>query len=322
MNGRKGANELAIFFVLLGCILAGLALSLMVFYSFNTQPIVTGNNVASEPVVYVVPQKAEDPLYYQSLYAPQTDSSNRRTSHRDDNRSRNDLEEGLVAYYAFDESTGATKFVDSNENHDASCSGTLCPQSGVSGHKGNAVQFDGINDLVEIPGDNAFSFHNAFSVSFWFKVDDTITTNVSQFFIGRLSAQPNMVSWLADIPAGGICQNNRGVDFYVSKDGKSGDDNSRVYRRECGLVPHGWTHFVGVFVPGNKIELYIDGKLVGTTVGDIESVDTVFGSSEPIRVGSGFGNFAEMARLKGAMDELRIYDRALSASEVDDLGNL
>ncbi len=314
MNGRKGSNELAIFFVLLGCILVGLVLSLMVFYNFNytAEKVV---KVAPQEPVYIVQGQAEDPLYYESLYSQQFNTQ-RGTSHSSNNDRTSSVEDGIVAYFSFDEGANSTRFENDENNREARCSGSECPQSGVSGRHNNGLLFDGVNDLVTIPATSSLSFDKAFSVAFWFK---GTKNEAGQFFIGTWDGKDG-VSWQADIAKGGKCS---GIDLYVSEDGTSGNNDHRAYTRQCNeFYQDGqWHLFVGTFEPG-KQNLYIDGNRVGDTTGNINKIDGVFESHLPIRIGSGFGNFAEMAHFQGSFDELRLWDRALTADEVDDLQDL
>ena len=78
-----------------------------------------------------------------------------------------------------------------------------------------------------------------------------------------------------------------------------------------GVTDGDWHHVVGVF-DGTELSLYIDGALASTTpsFGGSPAVNT-----QDLAIGSFFGLGAT---LNGEIDQLRIYDDALSASEIVD----
>lgn len=58
---------------------------------------------------------------------------------------------GPVLWLKFDESAGATTFVDSSASGaNGACSGATCPVAGVPGRIGQAAQFDGVDDRVTV----------------------------------------------------------------------------------------------------------------------------------------------------------------------------
>jgi hypothetical protein len=67
----------------------------------------------------------------------------------------------------FAEESGATTFADSSGfGNDGACTGSACPVSGVGGKDGNAVAFDGINDVVTVMLDAS---EEAYGLTLWFK---------------------------------------------------------------------------------------------------------------------------------------------------------
>jgi hypothetical protein len=79
----------------------------------------------------------------------------------------------------------------------------------------------------------------------------------------------------------------------------------------AGVTDGDWHHVVGVY-DGGEIALYVDGGLVGSTptFGATPSTNTT-----ALTIGSFFG---VGATFNGEIDQLRLYDEALSASEVVD----
>jgi hypothetical protein len=96
--------------------------------------------------------------------------------------------------------------------------------------------------------------------------------------------------------------------------------SGRVHSLEAGpCVTHdselalGWRHVAAV-KHGGVLKLYVDGKLVaGSTKFDPAKFDLT--TDEPLLIGAGAGDF-----FNGALADVRLYLRALSAEEIAGLG--
>lgn len=75
------------------------------------------------------------------------------------------------------------------------------------------------------------------------------------------------------------------------------------------IPPNTWHHAVGVFEPSRRLALYLDGQLVIENTTDV--VSQAFDVARSLRVGNDANSVFE-----GVLDEIRIYNRAVSASEV------
>ncbi|MGN9907460.1 LamG domain-containing protein [Phytohabitans sp. LJ34] len=94
----------------------------------------------------------------------------------------------------------------------------------------------------------------------------------------------------------------RFVFVMPSEDALSPSASSFV-RAPAEPVAGQWTHLAGVYdAPAKKVRLYVDGVLVGTA-----ARDTSWHGAGPLLVGSA---------LTGMVDEVRMYDRVLSDTEV------
>jgi len=84
-----------------------------------------------------------------------------------------------------------------------------------------------------------------------------------------------------------------------------------------GKIVGRWAHLVGVITPEKKIELYVDGKLAAT--GEIPGF-IAEDPHQPMEIGSdeegGVGDYRSPFGLTGLVDEVRVFDGALSAGEV------
>ena len=199
---------------------------------------------------------------------------------------------GLVAAYAFNEGTGTT-IGDASGNTNT---GTLTngPTWNVAGKFGAAVNFDGVNDHVLVPHSASLNLTTAMTLEAWVNPSVALSNwkailqkEQDTYFLTASSDQQNR-------PASG---------FTLS----TGVCCPFVYATSA-LVPTTWTHVAATY-NGAQIQLYINGVPVSSTpaTGSIQTTTT------PLRIG---GNTYATEFFQGMIDELRIYNRALTAAEI------
>ncbi|MES9950937.1 MAG: Ig-like domain-containing protein, partial [Candidatus Thiodiazotropha sp.] len=205
-----------------------------------------------------------------------------------------DITTGLVGHYTFDEGSGTTA-IDSSVtgNHGTLFDGPVYTAGQVGSH---ALSFNGNFDRVEAPDSTATDFGTFdFSVGFWF----------NSTYSGP---QARLVG---DMAVGG----GAGYIFYT--DGLndlnlqvSSGAESIILTAE-GLFDGTWHHVMGIR-SGPNYTLYVDGheadQWLGSAIGVIDN-------SQPLRIGasSSYGDY------DGLIDEVRLYDRALSADDAIEL---
>lgn len=220
-----------------------------------------------------------------------------------------DINSNLVAYYNFESLTGiqGEPIADQSGNgHNGICrqdlSETKAPTivPGPAG-LGDALYFDG-NFYVEIPNQSDFDITQAITISAWFKVDQFNTEWQTIFSRG---------DWSWRIARNGssdaACFHLSGFgSIYGSWGGKNVNDGN-------------WHQIIGVWDgSGNATKLWIDG------VRDIATDDILTGAistggSDPVTIGAQIESGTLRRQWVGSIDEVRIYNRALSDSEVEEL---
>jgi type II secretory pathway pseudopilin PulG len=204
---------------------------------------------------------------------------------------------GLVGYWSFDESTGTiANDLSGYGNNGTMYSGiTLTDLRSTSSCKiGYCSSFDGVDDYVQLSTSSSLSITGPITVVVWAYPR---ATGVNMMFL-QASNQYNL--WV---------QSNNKVRFADTL-GHYIDTNSGV------LTLNQWNHIVGVFVKssGTPITLsngniYINGIPQGIFVSGNWSPTTL--SSIAIgRIPSGVNFF------NGFIDEVRVYNRALTDSEI------
>ena len=220
-----------------------------------------------------------------------------------------DLDEGLVAYWSFDDGTAHD---DSGHGHD----GVIHGAAVVLGVSGNALSFDGIDDYVEIPGTSAFQFANQ-SLTFctWVTIVDNQDLYRAFIHLGSAVGENNY-------PA--IClQKARSgwLDGRLYTQVWNGSEQATASSLADGdaLPKNTWTHLAGVVdCEGSSVHLYLNGYLQDTAA----AVTFDLSEAEELGLRLGASPWYGISGYKfhnGLLDEVRIYDRALSEDEIRQL---
>jgi len=214
------------------------------------------------------------------------------------NRSQADITTGLVGYWKFDEGSGTT-VADSSGNNNT---GTLFNGPiWTTGKIGSALSFDGVDDYVRILDSTSLHLTN-FTLSLWYKVNSW-PTSYNPRLISKADSWGTMdwellhVAW------------SNSIEMLV------GEMNGADVLANLHYSPTiGAWHQISIIKNGTAYSLYSDGVFIGTDTSSITWTD-----SDNITVGKDAS--ASGYEFPGLIDEVRIYNRALSANEVLDLYN-
>lgn len=222
-----------------------------------------------------------------------------------------DLQKGLLSHYPFNGNV-----LDSTERQFHGIAfGSPVYTANNKGEAGKAILFDGINDYVLISDQGGLSTP-AFTVSFLYKTSEIRDMSL----ISRVKYNDvSSYSWNSSVDVAG--QGSQRQSFAVGS-------SSFACSFLGGSVEHGtdniysgnfpqlgvWKHAVLSFSKGVQ-KMYIDGVLIGMKTLNFQNAKTCTASQYVI--GSWWAN--DKYLFKGAMDDLRIYDRELSEDEINAL---
>ncbi len=208
-------------------------------------------------------------------------------------------EVGLIAYYPFDDCTA----------NDASPSltggnGTVVGNPNCScGVLGDAMEFDGIDDHVSFNGNvNAVFERNNFTVSFFFKPFNAVTSQ-------------NILSKRVDCSGNGSIFN---VEYLLSLNFINAELNETPTKKiaiSTNLDATCWHHFTLVR-EAKRVLMYLNGKLIDEKV---TSSVLDLSNSALLRIADSPCVGSTTDRFRGKLDELRVYNRSLTAEEIGDL---
>ena len=212
-----------------------------------------------------------------------------------------DLSEGLIAHWAFDEGVGSTVY-DSAGNNDGAIHGAIW----TTGQIANALDFDGNNDFISVPASPALDFSRSYTISAWLKPTENPTHAMVWF--GYHGGAPYGSNYYRSIhfriyPSGQI------------RCGLYGD----ALNTTAGIVMFGeWNHIVYSYDYDTEISaIYVNSQLIVS--GDI---NPYVGGLRTATIGKWDVPFQSQENFDGLMDEFMVYDRALSAEEIEQLYQL
>lgn len=99
------------------------------------------------------------------------------------------------------------------------------------------------------------------------------------------------------------------------------DKGDLMYRSDCTLTTNTW-YFIAFFVDNTRsgVKMYVDGSLLAQNTKDVDVTSFTHTSGQYLNIGSHSGGSATLDSDQ-YIDDLRIYNRELSSSEVESLYN-
>jgi glucose/arabinose dehydrogenase len=196
---------------------------------------------------------------------------------------------GLVLAFGFEETAGTTATDSSSAKNNGTINGAT---SNASGKFGRALSFDGTNDRVDVPDAASLDLTTGMTLEAWVKP----TTNVG---------------WRTAI------LKERGTNdllyaLYASNGSKPRTENfTGVENTAAGtaaLPLNAWSHLASTY-DGTNLRFYVNGALVTTKA----TTGAMPNTANPLRIG---GNAVWGEYFSGLIDEVRVYNRALNATEI------
>lgn len=167
------------------------------------------------------------------------------------------------------------------------------------GNPNSAYSFDGVDDYIQIEHNPTLNLTDSVTFSLWFKPTDTAVLS-SQRFLDK-STWNTSDSWGIGLST------NRS---YITLAGLTTDP----LLTNPVLTTSSWYHLVATYDKQN-VKFYINGVL-----DTVRSVSTSTPSNtNPVRIGA--NSILSNNWFDGKLDDIKIYDKALTQSEVDNLYN-
>jgi hypothetical protein len=207
----------------------------------------------------------------------------------------NAFTDGLVAYYPFNSNALDES---GNDNHGTVNGATLIEDR--FGKKNSAYSFDGTGNKIVVQDVPLLNFGKTeFSIGVWIK---TIQTGIWKRIVTK-RAHINTGNWYS------LAVLNGKANFEIYARGNLGSISN---------VNDGHWHFL--FITRNlfNFSMYIDGNIESTMVDEGRNLNS--GMNTPLEIGI-WATESYGGTFNGLMDDIRIYNRALSDSEIQQLYN-
>jgi hypothetical protein len=199
----------------------------------------------------------------------------------------------------FDEPSGITAYDAGSGNNDAELRNGA---AWTGGRFGGALRFDGSNDYAYIDTTSNLDIYQSITIAAWIN--------------------PASVTKKQDIICKHWQSSNTGYEFGITSAGelmfRINPTESSVAERissGAGLQANVWQH-VAVVYDGASIRFYRDGVLVST----VAAGGRLYPATSDLFIG--IYESATSSQFSGSLDELRIYDRGLTDSEIKKLYSL
>jgi Concanavalin A-like lectin/glucanases superfamily/FG-GAP-like repeat/HYR domain len=200
-----------------------------------------------------------------------------------------------ISQWNFDEPMGSIALDTAGPNPGA----LINDPTRVAGKFGSALQFNGVNQIVNVPNSASLNVPQRFSISLWFRPGQNL--NAAS---GRKDLFKKFLSyWLIlNYPA-----NDGKISFVLNSGGYV------VRSTTSSWNSNQWYHIVATH-DGATMKLYINGALEGSSVVGISAAASTY----PVQIG---GNTEQGHWFPGAMDDVRLFCTNLAANAVQALFN-
>ena len=214
------------------------------------------------------------------------------------------LEDGLVAHYLF---SGNANDASGNGNHGVVHGAT--PTTDRFGNANSAYSFDGVDDFID-PGSH-FAGDAEFSQLVWVKPVASVSggeTRIIQAGVGGIYLDTTLDELIFEMLSDRVGGTANGTS----------PSTRFLYQTPASVAGSGWYHLALVGHSNNDLDVYINGTVAHSGAGVTD--DGQNSNYENSLIGAGHPHqLAPEVNYKffaGSIDDVRIYNRALSAEEV------
>jgi glucose/arabinose dehydrogenase/PKD repeat protein len=197
---------------------------------------------------------------------------------------------GLVGAWGFDEASGAQALDASGRGNTGTLSGAT---RSASGRFGAALSFDGLDDWVTVADSASLDLSTGMTLEAWVHP----TALGTRWRTAAIKEAPGALAYALYASEG-----SGRASGHVTTGAESD------VRSTAAVPVNAWTHLATTF-DGSTLRLYVNGSQVASRA----VAGQIVNSTGPLRFG---GNAIWPEAFQGRLDEIRVYERALTAAEV------
>ncbi len=211
--------------------------------------------------------------------------------------------DSIIAYWKLDETYGTTFLDSSGNSYKGGCAPSRCPKYTENGRVNGAHVFDGSNDIF-IGTIQKFDNVTEFTIEAWAKSDEISGAERLGTIFDKGPVASNQYAWF-------YIFNPPGYNLVLESGDKEGW--ARFVAPPSSFPAEQWHHVavsISSVAGAVNVTFYKNGAVIGTTLVYGRNVHS---GNYNARIGSYQGT---SHYFKGALDEIRIWNRALSGHEI------
>ena len=217
-----------------------------------------------------------------------------------------DFDKSLVGYWSMDYYNSNGIYDNSTYHNFGSFTSGLSMSNIVTGVRGKALSFDGVNDALNLPLSTSVAGRSEITLSMWANFSDT--SDARAMYSDYIADG----TWKFALNQGFNTPNRLDVEF---RNTNTEDTGTRISLVSSVNTPvNQWVHIIVVYsVSNGYVKLYMNGVEVGSTTTNIVPFTST--ASAGILIGND-GDPYSPDGFSGSLDEVMLFSRALSASEI------
>ena len=222
----------------------------------------------------------------------------------------------LISYYKLDENAANTTVADAHGSNTGTASDNTSTLS-IAGKINTALDFNGVDENVSMGDASDFNFGTSdFSIQAWVYM---ASATASEAIVCKTNGDAASTSYgwgLFFHTFGGLTNTVPQMIFATST------THAQVIGNDTAFPTGQWVHIVAVVDRDTaaNCKIYINGNSTGTTTANISTNTGSISNTANSKIASE-GDNTGISFLDGAVDEIGIWNRALSAQDVADLYN-
>ncbi len=189
----------------------------------------------------------------------------------------------------------------SSKGNNGTATGANCSAS-AAGKFFSGCSFDGADDYVNVPDSDSLDITTAITIEAWVMFKGAGSNDFNAVIAKQAAASSTNGYSLF------VYNNTRRVLFAVNA--TIGSNNYIVSTN--AVADNGWTHVAAIYNGTHQL-MYLDGILDST---ETTSVSAIITNTQPLYIGGQVGS--SYRYFNGTIDEVAIYNRSLSASEINE----
>ena len=212
----------------------------------------------------------------------------------------------LVGYWKFNEGSGNITHDSSGNGNDGIIYGNATWATGISA---GAINFDGVDDYVEIPHSDLLTPTDAITISLWFKeISHSLEYSC---LIYKTGEEPTYGDFNDRIYTLWTFKDN---SIHFTSTAKGSDRQTDISSPANGYELNQFFMLTAVIDTNNDyMAIYINGN---KTQEDPYLGEHIRSGNYPLRIGAPFVTWPNQYNFNGTIDEVRIYNRAFNDSEI------